>query len=37
LGGTLLGYDDKDWKRFFRGAKELKAKEVEEAFVYSNN
>jgi hypothetical protein len=37
LGGTLLNYDAKDWKRFFRGAKELKAKEVEEAFVYSNN
>lgn len=37
LGGKLLGYDDKDWKRLFRHAKELKAKEVEEAFVYSVN
>jgi hypothetical protein len=37
LGGTLLNYDKKDWQRFFRGAKELKTKEVEEAYVCSNN
>lgn len=35
LGGTLLGYDAKDWKRLFRKAKDLRVKEVENAFVYN--
>ncbi len=37
LGGKFLGYEDKQWKKMFRDAKELSVKEVEEAFVFSNN